>query len=786
MINNRYQIFINQTLQLAETIVIKSAQTAEALNSLVFMNSGGTAVASADPLTWKYYLNISGEYHDTDQVMTVVSMDTLNEIIFNKENLKIHRATARGYVYGSRQYTELVRKYPDQEQLILGILYPCDIHEAVNALDGKILSYPTGLIEANEYSLVETIQKWIYAYKSRWTIPAFNLTDELYEATALGIMYLGLVPCILTARLKACNTNEAHSFDIRQYLGSHGYLDSYVDTLTTKQALFFYRNIAYIERNPGQRDTFDTLLEHIMTERFVPLGEYSMKHDVTEQLDNLYPEVIFRKKQLNMGIRLDPDNQTSIEQMLVKEMNIAPGNQEDLPVVAATARSLMKNSPSNVVATKVLESSMVDESNSSPWILSEVLFNEWIHLSSVGIYTAFVNINNPRTGEKLPLTAKESFVLAMYAFNKSLGLTPTNIKPVFANRVQRLPTPTDPYAPSVDDIYSIVDSKLLGREVAVQALSIQPIIDALMSTDAFYTLCVEIFEAVQMQRGLIAAQEHHARRGMVQAMCTRIYSDNWIELESPDTLYDNWLSARSIDLSEFTRAEYELLYNDIVAQATGLSLHPTQSLKEMQAAMVSMFTQLSSYGIQVITEINDTNIRKTDWPGVRLGDVGGELGEHRTMPYLGTEILDVRSGVEQPIHVALNRFSPSPELSSHTTQKYRSDSTLHTTTGSSPIVWGFNAMLPKMRVESREVPTGPLPPGMQAVLGVNSFLALTDAERMTIRDIYSNLDMDMPTDILLSQIITITELLPMDLGSRDEQLDRAITNRVLGKTYTPE
>lgn len=781
--SNDYQIFINKTFQLAETIVIKSSYTAEALNDWVYASTGGLAVVSPDPATWKYYLNLSGEYHSTDQAMTIISMDTLEQITFNKANLAIHRATASAYQYGTRQYTELVAKYPNQEQLILGILYPVDIQTAIAADDGAILTYPPNLVEENEYSLIPNLQAWINGFKNRWTVAGFYITDELYAATLLAIMYQNLVPAILTLRLRACNTSEAHSFHITQYLGSHGFLDQYMDTLTKKQALHFYRNIAYIERNVGKRDTFNSLMDHIMSERYIPLAEYTMRHDVTTQLEDDYAEVIFRLKQLNLGIELEADNKTSIEQLLNKQIPLAVGNGTDVDEAVTQVRSLMKNSPSNVVATKSLESQMVDESNSSPWILSEVLFNHWAYLASQDIYTAYINIDNTRTGEKIPLTAKESFILAIYAYLKSQQIDVTVIPNAFVSRVQRFPTIDDIFGPTVDDIYSIVDHSLVSRAVAVEALVGQPKIDYVISIEAFYNLGVAIYNAVQRQRFLIAAQEDFQRRAMVQAMVTRIYSDHVVELAPENTTYDSWLSDRNIDLSTFTHDDFSALFQNIVSQATGASLHQSQSLKSMQETMVKMFTQLSSYGIQVITEINDTNIRKTDWPGIRLGKITMDLTElHRVAQ--SQEVLDIRYSQHNRVSIDFDREPIDPHITMHSHYDVISQGSVAVFPGKRPEIYHLTIPMSRMRITPK-IPIGTVPRGMLPIVGMDRFLNLSYEEQQTFKDIYNG-DYYRPEIsklIPLREVVVITELLPFDLSETKELLRRAISNTILGKTY---
>jgi hypothetical protein len=113
--------------------------------------------------------------------MTVPSLDIAQRIVFNKVNLQTHLATKQAYSYGTRYYQELVLQYPEQEMLILGILYPADITKAVNAKDGTILAYPPELVELYEVSLIPKLQTWLDNYLFRWFNKQFILTDDLYS-----------------------------------------------------------------------------------------------------------------------------------------------------------------------------------------------------------------------------------------------------------------------------------------------------------------------------------------------------------------------------------------------------------------------------------------------------------------------------------------------------------------------------------------------------------------------------------------------------------------------------
>lgn len=644
--SNHYQIYINATIKLAKTIVIKSQDTVDALNQWVNEQAAIFNTAKVDtlvPTSWKYYLNISGNYHILDTMMTVVSLDTLETIDFTKANLAMHPATVNAYQFGSRLYQILVDQFPTQEMLIKGILYPADINIAIAAKDGAILTYPNHLVEVNEYSLITKLQRWIDGYKVRWYNQQYSISDNLYPAVSLGIMYVNLVPAILNIRLEACRTNEAHSFHIKQYLTSHGLTDDHIDDMNTSQALFFYRNIAYIERNSGKQFIFDWLIQNLITARNLPMAEYEMRHDLTNQPANIYPELVFYKKALNSQYDSSAQTKLTLKEMLTKENPLARDNASYEEDYLQSIKESMENSPSNRLLTKVLESSVLDDSNSSPFNIADILLNHWIFLSSSGNYRAFININNPKTGDTISLSVLDAFKLAWYAFCNSVSVNPAMIPDVMAIRVQRIMTGSASTVASIAEIMSVVDSKLVSETTAQQALSMQPEIGNILSTKAFYDLCKKIYDAAQMQRNLVASQQLSVTRAMTLNMVSRIYSDNVCKLAPANTLYTDWLLNNNIDIIGLTPVELSTLYTHIVQEATGASLVTVNTLKDLQTAMMSLLTQLSSYSVQFVSTINDSNEIKTDWTATRINDIKTQSGSFNYVQNLAIGLQDIKA-----------------------------------------------------------------------------------------------------------------------------------------------
>lgn len=617
--SNEYAVYISQCMALAQTISVKSMESVNGLNQYVTDYYGPSAVDETDPTSWKYYMNVSGQYHFSDTVMQVTSLDTLEQIDFTADNLKLHTATAEAYQFGTRSYKALVQQYPRQASLILGILYPVDIDTAIAAKDGQILGYPTTYVERNEYSLMEKLQRWIYGFKARWINPQYAISDELYPTIQLANMYYGILMAVINFREEACGTAEAHSYHVQQYLASHLGLDQFLDHMTLEQSLWLYRNINYIERNVGKQSTFKTLIQKLLTDRNIPLAAYLMKHDLSLMPNALYPTIAFESNPLNFGYNLLPETTWTLDEMLSYEQTAATDNALIQVDVQGEILEDMENSLSNQLQTKVLNSAMLDMSNSTPYTIEDILMNHWLLFSSKDWYTAFLVVDNPVTGEPIvPINAKDGYVFMWYCYSQSIGvdLTDKPVPAVLAKRVQRIPTP------GVADLMSVVDKKLVTQDIAQQAISYQPVIQPMISVDAFVSTAQSIYAAANTQRNLVAFQEHAVRRGMVYGMVERLYSDNMIQLgDGANQTYAEWFKLRNIDLTIFSASDYELLYQSLVEAATGLDLSSSNTLANIQKAMVSMMQRLSSYSVQFLSEINDNAIKDIDWPMVRIGDV---------------------------------------------------------------------------------------------------------------------------------------------------------------------
>mgnify|MGYP001367832810 CR=1 FL=1 len=614
MNKNYYDIYIQNVIDLAKTLVIKSEYNALSLNSRIQELYGPNAVNSNDPRTWKYYLNISGEYHPKDTPMAIMSLDTLTMIPFTKTNLAIHTTTKAAYQYGSRYYRELVFQFPDNEDLIKGILYPVDINTAIDAEDLKVLTYPKFLVEENEISLISRIDDWIRYFSARWNNKQFVLSDTHYMAAFLGVLYLQLVPLIINLRLKACKTEEAHSYHVREYLASHGMLDVYLSQLTMKQSLFLYRNICYIERNNGKKEIFYWLIEKLLTDRDIPIDQYTMNHNNNQITVKYAPTAVFRKEPINYK---GNDQYFSTDAILFKEDLLAPGNPEARILHNRQIEERFVNSKDSTLATKVLESSIVDLSTTDLISYHDVALNHWMYWSQTGKLNTYLQATNPQTGEKFSLHVKDAAIYFLYAFTQSLGINLNKVPEIVAARVLIEPKTT----PATLEAFR--DPQYIPQSYPSIISNYIPNISAQLSSIGNFQTTVRALHAGALKQLLfVAAQEHHTTRGYTYGMVLRMFGDKVI---APDTnqSFTSWLALKNIPFRNFTTKDWEFIYKDLFQVVTGESFNSTEELEKLQKTLIKLLQQLSSYSIQFITEINKKSVKALNWSAIRIGDING-------------------------------------------------------------------------------------------------------------------------------------------------------------------
>ena len=657
---SHYSIYATGCIDLARSIIIKHDSTADAMNLIDSVHSATYAANGLAPFydkydkkTWRYYQNMAGIYHVLDlnkyeiydpnsttltktvqtKYIQVYSLDTYELIDFTVENLKVHRATRREYQKGSTYYRRLVDKYPDKRLLIDGILNPIDMDYAINARNNQILYYNKKLVEENEYHLMYKVQQFIDTYFARWNNEDYGLVDNLYIPTRTAIMYLFLPYVIMGYRYDASRTIEAHSFHVWNYLGSHQWLDEYRYHLNLYQRMWLYRNIEWSELNAGKIDTFRKHIDVIMTNRNLPISEFFSKKnykDMEGNPDNFKPYASFERNPLNLEDQfMSSDKYRTIEDMVEAEIHEARDNLIDNNIVIDkdTARDAFTNKSDNSLPTKVVESRVHDPVKRTAIKKHDVELNEWIYMTTKGMYTARISIANPTTAEFMNMTQREALVVFVYALMKSQGLDPKLIPTITATNVLKL------RKPDLVDIRKLMDGKLTSYTYAYAADSLVFEPEKIISTEEFSEFCQRVWKLRNDHRTLYSFSNDYREHAQVKTMIHQYYDTVVCQLTDAPMYFDDYFEKRGWSLfdterdimegkSRWNRKLYADLAADVLKYATGNDLVQRMSVREIQGMMVRLLRKLSSYSIQLLQSIVEEEVTPVDWPYFRYSKLG--------------------------------------------------------------------------------------------------------------------------------------------------------------------
>lgn len=727
MENKYYQIYIDGIMDLASSIVLKSEDTAKALNQWV-LTFTDSSFDEFDQSTWKYYKNICGEYFETDESMLITSLDSLEEVEFSKETLEYHRATKQAYSFGTTYYKELVERYPNQEQLIHGILYPADMDEAIAAYDGQILAYPAALVEEYEPSTMLKLQEWINGFYRRWHNRQYQNTDNLYTASMLGVLYSQMPGAIENIRLEACFTHEVHSYHVRQFLASHSKLDRYMPYLTRSQAMFFYHNLTYIENNNGREEVFEELLKRTFTDRHLPIGHFTMVHS-TEHMssDQLTPLIMFEKEPLNEVGGIDNKKQYTLNEVLDIEDNLHPYNllyrdDEQPKIVENATFTLNPNVP-----TKLLQSSVVDYTDSERFRMSDILLQHWLWFAHKNIYKAHVNFIIPANGIRLSLTPLDAFAFYTYAFCKGLGFTIDKLPTVVCNRVQRIPLPP------LESLREVCEKKYVSDEWLANVRAMMPPAFEMISIEAFQRHCSQLFKTANEQYAIVAQEEKMTPRGQKEAAVCRLWGDEKFSLgDYPDQNYADWFADRSIVVREFSDLQLLEASQVILSAATGASLASSITLKDIQRAMRDLLMDLSSYSIQTALNINTGPVLHAGFVSVRPDELATRGTGHQNFPIPLVEPTHLKTQGLRYELLDLNEFTQIDISRYDTFARYRIGIPHAKITMPTKDIYGNDIATIKIsrRIEVRTIYKpivdlqAPNPRGLTVVPGMETFLQL--------------------------------------------------------------
>ncbi len=600
-INNlpqRFQVYLSETFNLANTLIIKSELTANAVNDYL-LSTQGLAI-SENPTEWKYYQNLAGQYTQYDIPMNIISLDTGETILFSPENLANNPITAQNYTYGSFFYNQLVLQYPSQASLIQSIVYPVDINTAINAADGTLLNYDSNLVEPQEYTLMRDLQTWIYQYLVRWNVPAYALSDSLYPAAYLGVLYCNIVPEIINLRLLRCKTIEVHSFHLKEYLNSHNYIGQYINYLTLEQQLYLYRNIASFRRHSGFTKIFKDLINNIAVPSGIIISGIYLKK--TTQFNNglSIPYTDFNMLPLFTSQTTNTAIQMTKSTLMNYERALAIDNQLYDTINASEIDQQLTYITKSTYNTKDLITTNIRITNPFTFTLPEVLYNNFVYNAFSGHYNAIILLDLSN-GEYLYITAQQAVYMMAYIASALSGVILETLPELKMTRVLNDNLPTLTYIQN-----NFQESLLDYTELYQTTISTLPPVQQFDSVIAYNKFATNLYSAMVNFYYYTASRQGIMERGYTQNFFLSFFLDYKIP-ENQTVTYSNFFSDLNVSFIEnYSNAEKLNLFYDLFKGATGYDLTQTNNFTKTIEAIISIITSLTSYGIQIINNTTDS------------------------------------------------------------------------------------------------------------------------------------------------------------------------------------
>ncbi len=663
--DNAWALYLALNLEFVKNLVIKNPYVADYINRQIEEQYGTGSVDYHSPETWKYYLNLNGQYHFSDSPIRIVSLDTLETIEFTKENLQVHTNTRLNYKHGSRYYKLLLEEHPGQQTLINGILNPIDLQTAIDAEDFDIIYFPDWLIEPQEHSLAFRLQEHCKAITTKWDNYRYDTTNEYFIMAYVSIVQMSLLPALLNIRLSNCGTNEAHTYHITHFLASHGRLDRYIRFMTLEQKLFLYRNIRYIERNIGKTETFQLLIEKLLTARQIPLSEFSIRQLNTFD-DKALPLIQVRRKSLNTLYNVPDKDYFDFLEITAKEANTAPYNTLYYEARYDAVEESFKLGGSSVVQTKDLESNMVDLSGAWPDPIEVVLLREWIYHAFSGRYQATVTYRDPISFQMHSLSVQDAFIYLQY-----LVMTLSQIKfdhvPGFTSIKYRRPV-----KPSIPEIISVAPKRFLfDREaVAAELISSHPSTPPrFASTFSFHEYATKVYLQCRYDWHITSSFHEMNTRGEVEQMTRMFYATEQMVNPYEGELMTAWLAKRNLPIYDYTPEQAAVLILDVFKAGSGHSYDEALSPKNIQEAMIAIMRQLTSYTIQFITNVNKLDIVPLNWSALRFATPLATVELNQLGP-IGLNIVDEQGRLTTDIHFETDEKSSNIVLNYETKTVY--------------------------------------------------------------------------------------------------------------------
>lgn len=695
MSNIDTEMFLDNSKLLSGTITIGHRMVAETINN--YLKTIGYKISYYKE-EWKYYMNLAGEYHqsDFDYISTInpdgspyikIKLGGLSgayEVDFTKELLHGPDADPTisvAYRFGSRGYESLINKYPKAIELIRGILYPVDKQVAINVEDGSILQCAGyirhidennkdrfyfkksdvhtvvnfDMIDKREIGLINDLEQWIKNYFSRWLVTDYVFFNEYYVATLLGLLHAMLPAKINLLRLMKVGTYEVNSYHVKQKLNDIGGLGRYVDIIPEVVYMWLYRNAEYLDTARNREDILDKLIANVLDPLKIPIDEHRLVLNTNDVNPNytLLPKHEILIYPLNKWRNRLNSKRGEVVSSLEKERELATENHREFYYEVDSTHDKMTFANNSEYKTKLLESVWEVHVPENAITFEEFLISYWTYNSAMGNIGGYVFIRDPKTNEAIPMNNEAALYLAIYLYAKGFhNVTPKRIPTLGSLVLPKAKHFTlDNYEPYPDIIQLANNYKgLLRYEVVKEVMSSTLPKYRYSSSFDFFDNAKKLWKDLGRRYLLWSVQNNPYERAYIKRLTADFY---WQDVKFRSSRYGysyrDFINAIGINIEDITAEDAQRLFYDVLKTATGNQEMTDEQYRKLHTALIDIVRHFTSYAVHIVhtTLVGSTQVRNE--PVVRsfIEEVFAEFLVDVEMPTINHDV-NLTSGNSNP------------------------------------------------------------------------------------------------------------------------------------------
>jgi len=605
--------YIEDTLSLINSLVVKFIDLAIKINEEILVKN--ELPVPEDKHEWKYYMNMSGIKHFSNNDIYVYVKEENSEMLLTKDLLATYNITRSELIKQDLTYKELLVKYPDDESYIKGMLFPVDIDTAIAADDGDILNYNSNLVENQELDIIRKLSLHIKGYLYRWHIRDYTIVDELYIPAMLTTIYNSLPAKLMNIRLDNIGTNKVCSYHMNNFFGSNMNIEKEASLLNNKSRMWLYNNLKYIMHHTGENKTLKVLIDNVLTPNNIGIGEYVIVTEdaklITTDIQDTNKAISVTKKSfitkpLNDLYVIDNENIISGASLIDTEMLTNVTLDTKIMVDRTKYYSKLLDEKLKYLNSPEEKTKILDLNSYKLFIMHNVdllavLLDNWVYYTiNKNMFKNNINFKDPNTNILYNITPE----IGLYIFMKML-LFRTNMTTYQLDFMR--------YTNIINSNITI-DDMLEGLAVSEDMIDIAIDIKSKIPTppnfiktnidfNFYLNSVISFYEYINIITSNVVNPLISAN---IKIMVDRIFLKGKQDLKIDDVSLnvDQILMNNNININITDNYDVELTIVELVKSFTGVNIDKYAEIREFSNNLIMLIDKLTSYTTQVVQYVD--------------------------------------------------------------------------------------------------------------------------------------------------------------------------------------